>query len=124
VQDQPPLRVPAHPAGAVFGLASWLIFVLFGRGHVDRFLMVFLAFWVVIGLIVGLAASQGGRLGVAGVAMRLCGRGPVRVLRFLEDARRRQVLRQAGSAYQFRHARLQDRLAERYDAARTRSSRN
>jgi hypothetical protein len=36
---------------------------------------------------------------------------PLRPLRFLEDARRRQVLRVAGPVYQFRHARLQDRLA-------------
>lgn len=38
---------------------------------------------------------------------------PVRLMRFLEDARDRNVLRTIGSAYQFRHARLQDRLAER-----------
>lgn len=36
---------------------------------------------------------------------------PLRLLRFLEDARRRQVLRVAGPVYQFRHARLQERLA-------------
>jgi hypothetical protein len=32
-------------------------------------------------------------------------------MRFLEDARQRNVLRIIGPAYQFRHARLQDRLA-------------
>jgi hypothetical protein len=32
-------------------------------------------------------------------------------MRFLEDARERNVLRTVGSVYQFRHARLQDRLA-------------
>ncbi|MGH3855775.1 MAG: hypothetical protein ACRDR6_20265 [Pseudonocardiaceae bacterium] len=37
---------------------------------------------------------------------------PVRLLRFLEDARQRQILRTVGPTYQFRHARLQDRLAE------------
>jgi hypothetical protein len=36
---------------------------------------------------------------------------PVRLLRFLDDARQRDVLRTVGPAYQFRHARLQDRLA-------------
>jgi hypothetical protein len=38
---------------------------------------------------------------------------PWAVLAFLDDAYRRGVLRQAGAAYQFRHARLQDRLARR-----------
>ena len=36
---------------------------------------------------------------------------PVRLLRFLDDARQRDVLRTIGPVYQFRHARLQDRLA-------------
>jgi hypothetical protein len=34
-------------------------------------------------------------------------------MRFLADTHRRAVLRQAGAAYQFRHARLQDNLANR-----------
>jgi hypothetical protein len=33
-------------------------------------------------------------------------------MRFLENARERNVLRTVGPVYQFRHARLQDRLAE------------
>ncbi|MFE7930311.1 hypothetical protein ACFU6S_16515 [Streptomyces sp. NPDC057456] len=36
---------------------------------------------------------------------------PVRLVRFLEDARRRNLLRVTGPVYQFRHARLQERLA-------------
>ena len=36
---------------------------------------------------------------------------PARLLRFLEDAYQRGVLRTVGPVYQFRHARLQDRLA-------------
>ena len=39
------------------------------------------------------------------------GRLPLRLMSFLDDAHRRGVLRQAGAVYQFRHARLQDRLA-------------
>jgi hypothetical protein len=38
------------------------------------------------------------------------GRSPLRLMSFLDDAHRRGVLRQAGAVYQFRHARLQDRL--------------
>jgi hypothetical protein len=41
---------------------------------------------------------------------------PVRLMRFLDDARERGVLRTVGPVYQFRHARLQDRLA-RQDSA-------
>jgi hypothetical protein len=37
---------------------------------------------------------------------------PVHLMLFLEDARDRNVLRTIGPVYQFRHARLQDRLAE------------
>jgi MFS family permease len=37
---------------------------------------------------------------------------PAHLMRFLEDARDRNVLRSVGPVYQFRHARLQDRLAE------------
>jgi hypothetical protein len=41
----------------------------------------------------------------------LRGELPWRLMGFLDDAHRRGVLRQAGAVYQFRHARLQDRLA-------------
>lgn len=41
------------------------------------------------------------------------GLGPLRLMRFLDDAARRGVLRQSGPVYQFRHARLQAHLAER-----------
>jgi hypothetical protein len=45
---------------------------------------------------------------------------PVRLIRFLEDARKRHVLRTVGPAYQFRHARLQARLASQEPANRPR----
>jgi transcriptional regulator with XRE-family HTH domain len=41
------------------------------------------------------------------------GQLPLRLTRFLDDAHRRSVLKQAGGLYQFRHARLQDNLAIR-----------
>lgn len=41
------------------------------------------------------------------------GRLPWHFLRFLADARRRQLLRQSAGTYQFRHIRLQERLASR-----------
>ncbi|CAM5540724.1 NACHT domain-containing protein [Streptomyces chartreusis] len=62
-----------------------------------------------------------GLLGVAGsawwgftstrVALALTGHLPWDLASFLEDAHHRGVLRQAGGVYEFRHARLQDRLA-------------
>ena len=47
---------------------------------------------------------------MAQVIWRLTGR-PVRFLPLLQTALDRQVLRQAGAVYQFRHAALQDLLA-------------
>lgn len=44
------------------------------------------------------------------IVQPLRGRLPWAVFAFLDDAYRRGVLRQAGAVYQFRHARLQDRL--------------
>lgn len=48
------------------------------------------------------------------VELALRHRTPLRLMRFLEDARKRQVLRTAGPVYQFRHAKLQERLAKRW----------
>ncbi len=48
---------------------------------------------------------------VTEIQMAMTWRTPVRLIRFLEDARSRNVLRTAGPVYQFRHALLQDRLA-------------
>jgi hypothetical protein len=42
--------------------------------------------------------------------LALRGQLPPRLMSFLDDAHQRGVLRQAGAVYQFRHARLQDRL--------------
>ncbi|MFE2433031.1 NACHT domain-containing protein [Streptomyces sp. NPDC059373] len=46
------------------------------------------------------------------------GRLPWRLMTFLQEAHRRGVLRQAGAVYQFRHARLQERLASQTDDQR------
>ena len=44
-------------------------------------------------------------LGIRGVL-------PLRLMSFWHDAHRRGILRQAGAVYQFRHSRLQERLAK------------
>ncbi|QKW37316.1 NACHT domain-containing protein [Actinomadura sp. NAK00032] len=50
------------------------------------------------------------RLALARLWLAAQGRFPLRMLEFLEDAVRRGVVRQAGPAYQFQHARLQEWL--------------
>lgn len=63
------------------------------------------------GLIVGLLLGGAwGRFMLVRVPLALTGRTPWTLIAFLEDAHLRGVLRQAGGVYQFRHARLQDRL--------------
>jgi hypothetical protein len=49
---------------------------------------------------------------IARIWFRLSGRLPWQLLAFLADAHRRGLLRQVGAVYQFRHARLQDRLIQ------------
>jgi hypothetical protein len=70
------------------------------------------------GLVVGLVTGLGSGLmssttwatALASAQLRRRGETPTRLLRFLDDAHKRQVLRTVGPTYQFRHARLQDRL--------------
>jgi hypothetical protein len=70
---------------------------------------------IVFGLMGGLVGGIGishawpTRLAAAQLAMRW--RTPLKLMDFLDDARKRNVLRTVGPVYQFRHARLQDHLA-------------
>ncbi|MGH3709712.1 MAG: NACHT domain-containing protein [Pseudonocardiaceae bacterium] len=50
--------------------------------------------------------------------LALRGKLPWRLMTFLQDAHQRGVLRQVGAIYQFRHALLQDRLADLVDTSR------
>lgn len=68
-------------------------------------------FGLAVGLSVGLARAWGA-FGVTRLWLAARGRTPLRLLAFLDDAHRRGVLRQVGAVYQFRHARLQERLAD------------
>ena len=68
---------------------------------------------IVLGLVFGLTNGAVPLLLFTEIAL-LGRRRPVRFMSLLETARDRQVLRQAGAVYQFRHADLQDRLADRH----------
>ncbi|MEU1672684.1 NACHT domain-containing protein [Streptomyces roseifaciens] len=66
--------------------------------------------WVPVGTS-ALALSAWGRLLTARIWLAVTGRAPWRLMAFLEEAHRRGVLRQSGAHYEFRHLRLQQRLA-------------
>jgi hypothetical protein len=79
--------------------------------------------WFMVGATLGLPVATVVLLGgtawgrwlvLTRVWLPLTGKLPWRLLEFLEDAHRRGILRQVGAVYQFRHARLQEQLAERY----------
>jgi hypothetical protein len=67
---------------------------------------------LVAGLVVGISASASTASALAFLQLSTALNTPVRLMRFLEDAHQRNVLRAVGTVYQFRHARLQDYLGE------------
>jgi hypothetical protein len=69
------------------------------------------AVFVLITLAISLSSTAWGRFSVALPVLAARGSLPVRVMRFLDDAYTRGVLRRSGAVYQFRHARLQEILA-------------
>jgi DNA-binding SARP family transcriptional activator len=103
-------RAGAVAYGLAAAVAGGLVFLpartLFGG------LMAGTVFGIAIGLTIFLSRSWGSFiLTRAWLATRR--KTPLRLMRFLADTHRRAVLRQAGAVYQFRHARLQDNLANR-----------
>ena len=100
-------------AGLAFGLASGLASGLVAGlvAGLASGLVAGLASGLVAGLLVGLVYPQSWSSSLAFAQLAASDRTPVHLMRFLEDARSRSVLRTVGPVYQFRHARLQDRLA-------------
>jgi hypothetical protein len=88
-------------------------------GLIDGFLSG-IALVTVGGLLLSLALSLVGsvtwRVFLASLQLRRRNEAPVRLVRFLSDARERHVLRTVGPVFQFRHARLQDRVEEAFTA--------
>jgi hypothetical protein len=67
------------------------------------------------GLAYGCGLTAWGQwVALARIWLPLTGRLPWRLMTFLDDAHQREVLRQAGAVYQFRHANLQDHLSSKH----------
>ncbi len=79
-------------------------------GPADGIYVLLSAFWIALHYAVAMTAW--GRWLLARTALALRGDLPWRLLRFLDDAHRRGLLRQRGSRWEFRHAHLQDRLCQ------------
>jgi hypothetical protein len=95
--------------GLVFGLRAGLVFGVTSG--------------LVAGLGSGLMSSATWTTALASAQLWGGGEAPTRLLRFLDDARKREILRTVGPMYQFRDARLQDRLAKAYESVPGKASR-
>jgi hypothetical protein len=93
-------------AGLAVGLAFGLV------GGLAFGLAVGLAGGLAIAFGFGLASGSMPKVSLTELVLATTGAGRVKFTRVLEDAHHRQALRQAGAVYQFRHAELQDHLAE------------
>src|SRR5262249_37647228 len=114
-QDQAFARMLGLVAGVTFWLGLWAVFAvavapLFG-------LAVGLASGVAFGLILALTYPLTWTASLAFAHLAERWPTPFRLMRFLENARDINILRTVGPVYQFRHARLQDRLARQASAA-------
>ncbi|WP_283139292.1 hypothetical protein [Rhizohabitans arisaemae] len=105
--------------GLTFGLAVWLAFEL---GFTLGFeLAIWLAVWFAFGFTVGLTMGKHQAwlaYLVATYRLALTKRLPRALMPFLDDAHRLGLLRAVGPIYQFRHAELQDHLANAYERDR------
>lgn len=105
-------------AGIAAGLTAGLVIGFTGGIAIGLTsgLIAGLAAGVTVGPVGGFVYSRTWASTLAFAQLAVRWRTPIRLMRFLEDARDRNVLRTVGPAYQFRHARLQDRLAEQAGA--------
>lgn len=93
------LPLPATIAtGVAFAVSPW------------RAPLGFFTFWLFYGF-GWITVTAWSRFVVARLWLAARGRTPLRLMTFLDDAHRRGVLRRVGPTYEFRHARLRERLA-------------
>jgi hypothetical protein len=97
--------------GIIAVLAAGIVYVTGSRLPIAgaSILLVLVTAGVLAGFVAGIGAAWLG-FGVARCRLAAGRRLPWRLMRFLDDAHRRGILRQAGPVYQFRHARLQSYL--------------
>jgi hypothetical protein len=114
--------------GIVFGLMFGLMSGLTG-GLVDALLagpevglVLGVTGGIVFGLGAGMVSSSTWTVTLANAQLWRRNEAPAHMLRFLDDARKRQILRKVGPVYQFRDARLQDRLAKACESIPRKSS--
>jgi hypothetical protein len=81
--------------------------------HLELTFFFFLVTGFISGLMLGLIYPETWTTSLACAQLAIRQRTPLQLMRFLDDARERGVLRADDSIYQFRHSGLQDRLADR-----------
>ena len=96
-------------AGIAAGLGFWFFFALQVGVWAGLGFGVWAGLW--FGFLGGLFVSQAWRSSLAAAHLARRWHTPAHLMRLLNDARERNVLRTVGPVYQFRHALLQDRLA-------------
>jgi hypothetical protein len=102
--------------GVAYGLATAAMGgMVFPRaGSISAGLLTGTMFGIAVGLTIFLSRAWGSFI-LARIWFAARGQIPLRLMKFLADAHQRAVLRQVGAVFQFRHARLQDNLANRGD---------
>lgn len=99
---------------AAAAVVATLILPTLGLNLSPRFVIALMLATIAIGTLFGLLLSATWDAILACVQLAIGWGTPINLMGFLEDARNRNVLRMVGPAYQFRHVRLQDRLAAVY----------
>ncbi|MCP3804096.1 hypothetical protein NLX83_32975 [Allokutzneria sp. A3M-2-11 16] len=101
--------------GVASGVNSWLAYPssVYGlsEGRANA-LVESLAAGLALGVVYGVLYGRAWLTTVTQVWFTLRYRTPLRLMRFLEDSHERNLLRTVGPIYQFRHATLQDHLAQ------------
>jgi hypothetical protein len=102
-------------AGAGLGWVTYTIdWVTYTNNHSEMAFLPHLASHIMFGLMLGVLAIMTrawGAFALTRLYLALRGQLPLRLMRFLDDAHQRGILRQSGTVYQFRHRALQEWLA-------------
>lgn len=108
-RDRASALVTGLTFGLTFGLGVGVLLTVLGGLVIG--VTFGLGVWLVGGLAASLCYSEASQASLAFAQLARRSHTPAHLMQFLEDARERGVLRTVGPVYQFRHARLQDRLA-------------